>query len=537
MTKGYLCLVLHAHLPYVRHPEHDYFLEEQWLYEALTETYIPLLEIIESLLEDHIDFRLTISLSPTLIEMFNDPLLRHRYDFYLRKKIELANKEVSRLESDNRFSPVVRMYGERFERVKNLYEVRYKKDITGAFKRIRESGRVEIITTAATHAFLPNFSVNRESVRAQVFIAVDYYKKIFGSPPEGLWIPECGYYPGLDDILKEAGIRYFFIDTHGLIYGRPAPRYGTYQPARCPSGVAAFARDAASSKEVWSSVEGYPGDFNYREFYRDIGFDLPADYIKPYIHPDGIRVDTGMKYYRITGKTEDKEPYVREKALETAKEHAGNFLSNREKQAAHFADLLGITPVITAPYDAELFGHWWFEGADWLNFLIRKTAGDSEIIKFITPSEYLNSGVLLQTVLPTQSSWGWKGYSETWLNDLNEWIYPSLHEAARKMSEIARENPDARGVALRALNQAARELLLAQSSDWPFMMAKKTVSSYARKRVKEHLQWFNQLYSGIKSGAVDVERLGHLEKINNIFRDIDYRVYSLDYELSNLSKG
>jgi 1,4-alpha-glucan branching enzyme len=352
-----------------------------------------------------------------------------------------------------------------------------------------------------------------------------------------MWIPECGYYPGLDDILKEAGIKYFFIDTHGLIYGRPAPRFGAYQPARCPSGVAAFARDAASSKEVWSSVEGYPGDFNYREFYRDIGFDLPADYIKPYIHPDGIRVDTGMKYYRITGKTENKEPYVREKALETAREHAGNFLSNREKQAAYFADLLGITTVITAPYDAELFGHWWFEGADWLNFLIRKTAGDSEIIKFITPSEYLNSGVELQTVLPTQSSWGWKGYSETWLNDLNEWIYQPLHEAARKMSEMARENPDARGVALRALNQAARELLLAQSSDWPFMMAKKTVSDYAGKRVKEHLQWFNQLYSGIKSGAVDVERLGHLEKINNIFRDIDYRVYSLDYELSNLSKG
>lgn len=531
MVTGYLCLVLHAHLPYVRHPEYEYFLEERWLYEAITETYVPLLETIENLLEDNIDFRITISLSPTLLEMLNDPLLQDRYQSYLRKKIELVNKEVNRLKNDIEFSPIAKMYKKKFKKTRYFYEVRYKKDIVGVFRRIQENGKVEIITTAATHGFLPNLSMNPESVKAQVFVAVDCYKRNFGKLPGGMWIPECGYYPGLDDILKEAGIRYFFLDTHGLIFGKPVPKYGTYSPIYCPSGVVAFGRDPDSSKEVWSSIEGYPGDYNYREFYRDIGFDLPLEYIRPYIHPDGIRVNTGIKYYRITGKTQNKEPYIREKAIEKAKEHADNFITNRENQIKYIVGLLGIKPIIVSPYDAELFGHWWFEGPEWINFLIRKIANNSNTIKLITPSEYLKLNTKLQTVMPTQSSWGWKGYSEAWLNNLNEWIYPHLHKASQRMVELTRENPSARGLMLRALNQAARELLLAQSSDWAFIMGKKTAVDYAKKRVIEHLERFNILYNEIKKGLIDKDWLNNIEKKDNIFKEIDYKHYSPDSEV------
>ncbi|MBI5049358.1 MAG: DUF1957 domain-containing protein [Nitrospirae bacterium] len=527
MLTGYLCLVLHAHLPYIRHPEYEYFLEEHWFYEAVTETYIPLIETMENLLKDNIDFRLTVSLSPTLLEMLNDNLLQCRYQRYLTRKIELADKEIMRLRSDPEFLPVARMYKKKFEKIRSLYDTRYKKDIAGVFKRIQESGKVEIITTAATHGFLPNLSVNPESVKAQVHAAADCYRRNFGRSPHGMWIPECGYYHGLDDILKEAGITYFFLDTHGLIFGRPAPKYGTYLPARCPSGVVAFGRDADSAKEVWSSVEGYPGDYNYREYYRDIGFDLPLEYVKPYIHPDGIRINTGMKYYRITGKTHDKKPYKKKMAIEKAKEHADKFISNRARQIKYIAGLFDIRPVITATYDAELFGHWWFEGTYWLDFLIRKIASDSKTIKLITPSEYLNLNTALQTVMPTQSSWGWKGYSEVWLNDSNEWIYPHLHKAAGRMAELAREYPCASGILLRALNQAARELLLAQSSDWAFIMKMKTAVDYAKKRNKEHLERFDVLYNSIKNGLIDEGWLSSIERKDNIFKEIDYKIYRM----------
>ena len=183
--------------------------------------------------------------------------------------------------------------------------------------------------------------------------------------------------------MKEEGIRYFMVDTHGILHGTPRPKYGVFAPVYCKSGVAAFGRDMESSKAVWSAVEGYPGDYNYREFYRDIGFDLDYDYIRPYIHVDGTRINTGIKYHRITGSVDlaFKQPYVRQWAMDKAAEHAGNFMFNREKQIEHLYGYLGKKPIIVSPYDAELFGHWWYEGPEWLNFLMRKIHYDQKTIK------------------------------------------------------------------------------------------------------------------------------------------------------------
>ena len=390
MHKGYLILVLHAHLPYIRHPEHEYFLEENWLYEAITESYIPLIDVFDRLLNDNIDFRITLSLSPTLVEMFNDSFLRERYLRYINNLIELSEKELLRNRGDISFEPLARMYNDRFKRVKFLYEESCKKDLTAAFRRLRETGKVEIITTAATHSYLPVLSMYPQAVRAQIRVAKANHIKNFGEAPAGIWLPECGYYNGADNLLEEAGIKFFFMDTHGILNGTPTPRYGVYKPVSCPSGVIAFGRDIESSKQVWSSIEGYPGDFAYRDFYRDAGFDLPKDYIKPHIHPDGIRTYTGIKYYRITGKTEDKMPYVREQALVKAEEHAENFMLSRKRQIEFLYNNVGFKPVITAPYDAELFGHWWFEGPDWLDSLMRKIARAQDVFRTITPSEYLS---------------------------------------------------------------------------------------------------------------------------------------------------
>lgn len=525
MPKGYLLLVLHAHLPYVRHPEDEHFLEEKWFYEALTECYIPLLQVMEGLVRDGVDFRLTISLSPPLLSMLTDDLLQERYRRYLDRLVELAEREIERTRHQPEFHPLAHMYRDLFGKARDYY-YRWHGNLVEAFRQLQDTGKVEIITSAATHGYLPLIGLHRESVRAQIAVAVSTYTRFFGRPPAGIWLPECGYFPGDDWILKEYGIRYFFTDTHGILYASTRPRYSVYAPLYCPSGVAAFGRDTETSKQVWSADEGYPGDFDYREFYRDIGYDLDYDYIRPYIHPSGLRVHTGIKYYRITGKTNWKEPYNPAAAREKAAIHAGNFMFNREKQIEWLARFMDRPPLIVSPYDAELFGHWWFEGPQWLDFLCRKIHYDQDTVKMITPSEYLRLYPRNQVAVPCQSSWGYKGYHEVWLEGSNDWIYRHLHKAAERMVELAATYPAANGILRRALNQAARELLLAQSSDWAFIMKTGTMVNYARRRTKEHIWNVHKIYEDIKNNRLDPEWLALLESKNNIFPDIDYRVYA-----------
>jgi len=526
MGKGYIALVLHSHLPYVRHPEHDRFLEEDWLYEAITETYIPLINVFDGLVADGVDFRLTMSLTPTLISMLLDPLLQQRYLRHISRLIELAGKEIERTKDEPAFHPLALMYRDLFVNARFVFEEKYGRNLVTAFRKFQDLGKLEIITSGATHGFLPLME-NAKAVRAQIMVAVEHHTRHLGRPPKGIWLPECGYYPGLDEILKEAGIRYFFTDSHGVFHATPRPKYGVYAPVYCRSGVAAFGRDIESSKQVWSSIEGYPGDYNYRDFYRDAGFDLDFNYVKPYIHPDGLRVNLGIKYYRITGKTNRKEPYNRQWALERAAEHAGNFLFNREKQVEWLAGVFqDRKPIIVAPYDAELYGHWWFEGPDWINYLVRKTVFDQKTVRLITPMEYLAENPKCQVATPALSSWGYKGYAEVWLDGSNDWIYPHLHKAAARMIELAQEFPEAGGLLRRALNQAARELLLAQSSDWAFIMKTGSHVEYAVGRTKEHVSRFTRLYRDIKGNSIDAGWLAEIEYADNLFPDIDYLVYA-----------
>lgn len=523
--KGYLCLVLHGHLPYVRHPEHDYFLEENWYYEALTDTYLPLLGIWDGLVRDGIPFRLTVSLSPTLLSMMADPLLSSRYLRHLNRLIELAGRELERTRHQPDFHAVAQMYHERFRQARERYRHEYRGDLIGALRRLEEQGALELITSAATHGYLPLHAIHPPSIRAQIRAGVETFTHLIGHPPIGLWLPECGYYPGLDQYLSEAGLRYCFLETHGLTYAQPRPQYGVYAPIYCPSGLAAFGRDPESSKQVWSAEEGYPGDFDYREYYRDIGFDLDYDYIRPYIHPDGIRINTGIKYYRITGKTDHKQAYVRPWALGKADAHAGNFLFHREKQIEWLAPQMARPPIVVAPYDLELFGHWWFEGPEWLDFLVRKLVYDQDTVGLITPSDYLDAHPVNQVTTPCASSWGHKGYHEVWLNGRNDWVWRHLHQAARRMEQLVRDHPSADGLMRRALTQAARELLLAQSSDWPFMMKTGQQSEYAVKRLKDHLLRFLRLSDEIRSGQIDEVWLKELEEKDNLFPTLDYRAF------------
>ena len=537
-VKGYLCLLLHAHLPYVRHPEHDYFLEENWLYEAITESYIPLIDTFSRLTDDRIDFRVTLSFSPALIEMLGDDLLMERYKRHLERLLDLSEREAVRTKRDVRFGPVVSMYRQRFLRARYLFEEIYKGDLVAALRRLQDAGSVAIITSAATHAFLPNLSLHPQAVRAQMRVGSLLHKRRFGRPSRGIWLPECGFAPGFDDYMKEVGLRFFFLETHGVMHGMPRPLYGVNAPILCPSGVAAFGRDVETAKQVWSSIEGYPGDPSYRDFYRDIGFDLDCEHTRSFLRPYGTKTFTGLKYYRVTGNTNRKEPYVIGRAKERAAEHARDFIRSRERQVNCLSDALGIRPVITAMYDTELFGHWWFEGLEWLENLFRGIHFGRQNFSTITPEEYLglrsHQSRGFQTCEPSMSSWGERGYNEVWLNGSNDYVYRHILKAAERMIYLADRFPDADGVLLRALNQAAREVLLSQHSDWTFIMKNNTAAEYAGRRVEEHIGRFTHLYRAVTSECIPEDWLDEIEHKDRIFEDIDYRAYSSECKAGGL---
>src|SRR3990172_5043878 len=431
MPHGYLCLVLHAHLPYVRHPEYDDFLEEDWLYEAITETYIPILDVFDGLERDGVDYHVTMSVTPTLAAMLADPLLQYRYVRHIDNLIELARKEITRTRWQPQFEHLAHMYHDRFLRCREVFVNQYGHNLLAGFRRFLERGHLEIITCGATHGFLPLMTTGRNAMRAQLEVGCREYERHFGRRPAGIWLPECGYAESMDELLRDCGLRYFYSDTHGVVFAEPRPKFGVYAPIVCPkTGVACFARDVESSKQVWSAIEGYPGDYNYREFYRDIGFDLDYDYLRPHLHSVGVRHNTGIKYYKITGRGDHKEPYDPYWAREKAAEHAGNFMFNREKQVEFLHGVMGREPIIVALYDAELFGHWWFEGPQWLDFLLRKIHFDQQNVKTITGPMYLDRFRTNQLSQPVFSSWGYKGYCEVWLNGANDWIYRHLHIAA-----------------------------------------------------------------------------------------------------------
>ncbi|MCL4479170.1 MAG: DUF1957 domain-containing protein [Deltaproteobacteria bacterium] len=520
---GYLAIVLHSHLPYVRHPEYNDFLEEDWLYEAITETYLPLLDAFDRMLNDNIKFHITISLTPTLMEMLKDELLMKRYKHHLSKLIELSEKEIIRTQKDPDFNQLARMYYDRFKHYMDVFEKRYRGDIVSGFKEFIDAGAVDVLASCATHAYLP-LIIDDPWKDNQIRIGVDTYKHWFGLKPSGFWLPENAYIEGVDSLLAKSGIGYTFLDAHGLLNASIQPVYGVYAPICAETGVCFFGRDHQSAKQVWSAKEGYPGDNDYREFYRDVGYDLDFDYIKPYLHSDGSRSNLGIKYYRITGPTDQKEPYNPEWASKKTEIHAGNFVFNREKHIEYLSSIMDRKPIIVSTYDAELFGHWWFEGPEFLEHVFRKLHAINDRVKSISPPIYLKEYTENQIAQPAQSSWGDKGYHEVWLNGTNDWIYKHLHMAQDRMKTLIRIKK-ASPVKHRAINQALRELLLVQSSDWPFIMNSGTNVNYAKKRFISHISRFTYLYEQITNNSIDPEFLNETESKDNIFNWLDYTNY------------
>ena len=513
-----IAILLHAHLPFIRHPEHDHFLEEDWLFEAITETYLPLLDLFFRLAEEGVPFRIAMTVTPTLTHMLRDPLLLARYDRHLACLIALAESEARRLRGAS--AEAARFHLLRLFRVREWWE-EMDRDIVSALEKLQDHG-LELVACAATHGFLPLMELP-SSVDAQVRLGIASHREMFGREPAGFWLPECAYSPGLDEVLARHGIQWTALDSHGLMRADPKPRNAVWTPVFAPSGVAVFGRDRDSARQVWSAADGYPGHEDYREFYRDAGWDAPLDALHPFLH-DGQRKFTGLKLHRITGR-DPKDPYDRAAAMRAVELHATHFVDERTAQLRTLRECIDGLPVVFAPFDAELFGHWWFEGPEWLEAVIRKCAASREVA-LTSPAAYLRAHDALQVVQPAASSWGDAGHWGVWLDPANAWIYPPLHEMEKRMADLARTAGEVSALKHRALSQLARELLLAQSSDWAFLMRAGTARDYATQRTRTHIRRFETLADELAADQIDEPSLAIMEGRDNFMPDIDWRVFA-----------
>ena len=488
--------VLHCHLPFIRHPEMPKYLEEEWYFEAVSETYLPLLEVFDELERDNVDYHLTISLTPTLLSMMADDFLSERLQNYINARLKVLDEEAYRTQGDPSFHPVTLFYRERFQKWADKLKDGGGKYVINEFVKHHKNGYIDIITSAATHGFLIFMVGEPEAITAQIKVGIETHEKLLGIKPSGMWLPECGYTNGFDAILNRYGLFYTFLDQHGIETANPEPPSGCFSPIVTPFDVVAFGRDPESSRQVWSAREGYPGTPIYREFYRDVGFDLDLPHLTPLKH-GSIKTFTGLKYYAITGNGTYKEAYRPGAARRMAHEHAGQFVYHRALQGDYLKEKLGEPPVIVSMYDAELFGHWWFEGPWWLEAVFRRMNENPSVeavtAKAVAAQTIIESkqdnkagGKKVWRAQPSTSTWGGGGYSEVWLNEKNDVIQQFLSDIAAALIDICK-NKYGEVKYKEVLNQCARELLLAQSSDWPFLLSTGQAVSYAERKINAHL--------------------------------------------------
>ncbi len=518
MSKGELAIVLHAHLPYVRSSEPG-SLEEDWFFQALFECYIPLLRTLEAASTcNEQNPKLTIGLSPTLLSLFNDQELKNRFPKWLSIRLRLL-KEIT----DCRVL-AAKALSSRIQTIQKDWE-NCKGDLINRFAALQQLEVLDILTCAATHGYLPLLRENPEAVRGQLKTAVKEHERLFKRKPLGIWLPECAFYEGLDELMEEAGLKYAVLDGHGLLHANPRPRYGLYAPICSQKGIAFFGRDSDSTLPVWSAKDGYPGASEYREFHRDIGWDLTNKKLQE-IGLDSPR-PLCIKLHKVTDQKislEKKDVYDPQSASRKVKEHAKQYIFDRQKQLNKLEEKMGINALLVAPFDAELFGHWWFEGPEFLSEIFLQ-AGINQL-KLTRLKDVLLKSPKLQLCEPSPSSWGQGGYHHYWLNESNSWVVNEWSKAAKAMMhncnfKIKNERHS------RLLKQAARELLLLQSSDWSFILRAGTTTELAKERIERHLNRFWKLINSLaKEEGISNRTLAKIEKEDCLFPLIEIKDWS-----------
>lgn len=524
---GGFTLVLHAHLPYVlTHGRWPHGVD--WLNEATAETYLPLLEVFNDLVEEGISPQVTLGLTPILVEQLADPLFEREFESYLKQKVAAAEedeREFSRVGEPD-YAALAAMWRDHYRRIHERLHGRYGRGIIESFRLLQEGGHLEIITSAATHGYLPLLA-EESAVYSQVRTGVESYRRRFGRQPRGMWLPECAYRPGyrwsspideamepidrrgLEQFLRAGGIDYFIVDSHLLRGGQaigvyldrfdalkrlweqyeeaypPRPEVRDNSPCEIylvgtapdTEPVAILTRDPTTALQVWSSEHGYPGDEWYLDFHKR-------------------RFPGGHRYWRVSLSGPDlalKGRYEPERVEERLRAHASHFVGRLKETLRRHLDERGRPGSVCAPFDAELFGHWWYEGPRWLGHVVRLIEQDPEV-ELRTGSAQVDAAKPTIVVSLPEGSWGEGGFHWIWLNEWTEWTWSHVYEAERRMRALAGKY-DSKGnqILRRLLAQAARELLLLESSDWQFLISTWSARDYGELRVDTHYRNFRRL--------------------------------------------
>jgi 1,4-alpha-glucan branching enzyme len=587
---GAFTFVLHSHLPYARLAgrwPHG----EEWIHEAASETYIPLLQTLYDLKEEGLTFKLTVGITPILAEQLADSLVLEHFDQYLDNQIEAAKKDmiyyqetlpkpVAPKAKDSKGKPVIPLkaengdpstahphlhylatwYRDWYEGIKKAFNDRFNRDMIGAFRQLQNEGYIEITTSAATHGYLPLLGKD-SAIRGQLKTGIASYKRLFGKEPTGIWLPECAYRPayfsdsgevrpGLESMLAEQNIKVFFSETHTITGGKPVGiaagdvlgpygdikrRYvipmpsqylvpernmSTYEPyyvsetmkgasVDSHSGVAVIGRNNRTGQQVWSADWGYPGDFDYREFHKKAG-------------------TSGLQYWRVTGTKVDlahKDYYHPDWAEHKVEQHAEHFARLVADLLREHYDETGEYGLIASNYDTELFGHWWFEGVIWLGKVLRHLAQNPDV-ELVTASGFVEEHPPQRVLHLPESSWGAGGNHFTWDNGETSWMWKPIREAEARMEAYADKYSKPSENEKLVLNQAARELLLLESSDWPFLVTTGQAREYSIQRFSQHLERFVQLSDSLDANRPDVGLAHKYYELDKVFPDIDYRWFA-----------
>ena len=562
---GAFTFVLHGHLPYVlAHGTWPH--GSDMLFECAAESYLPLLQTFDRLAADGISPKVTMGITPVLAEQLTDPVFKEQFSSYLEMRVRTAaeNRDEFTKSKEDDLADLAERWRRHFSSVREAFRGEYGSDLIGAFRRLQDAGHIEIITCAATHAYLPLIGYD-ESLQGQVKQAVRSYERHFGRPPRGFWLPECGYRPryswasplpdagpreprlrkGTEEFLAENGIEYFIVDTATLMGGaavgvyverfeglqrlwerfrasyRPGPvdleksPYEVYLAASAAEDkppVAVFTRDERTGIQVWSGDQGYPGDAWYLDFHKK--------------HFPG-----GHRYWRVTSADSglgSKERYEPDRAAARIPENADHFAHLVHETLAEHAAETGRYGFVCAPYDAELFGHWWFEGPDWLERAIRDIAADPAV-ELVTCSEHLERHTPEAAVSLPESSWGQGGFHWIWLNEWTTWIWEHVYTAEAEFPDLARQALESDDPILADIvAQAGRELLLLEASDWPFLISTWSARDYAERRAALHHEAFARLADmarrraqGEEISADDQQFLAECKERDALFPDLD----------------
>ncbi|MBI5708551.1 MAG: DUF1957 domain-containing protein [Armatimonadetes bacterium] len=561
MSLGRVLLCLHSHMPYVlSHGKSPHGTD--WLMESAAECYLPILRALKRLHNEGIRPRWTINMTPILAEQLADPSFADEFEGYCQSKIDFAIEDQRRFELEGPLwmLGLAAMWQRFYTRELVEFKHEWNRNIIEAFKYFQDEGCIEVITCCATHGYLPLLSTE-ESVHAQVKLGVDNYKKHFGKQPRGIWLPECAYRPGYDwkspveegpegqgdggtgtpwprrgieEFLKEEGIEYFFVDSHMIRGGAPLGTYqnqfpqlaelfarsskffapppeerSEYEHYSLPNGVTCFARDPQTTVKVWSGEHGYPGDPHYLEFHKQL-------------YPGRLRYWEISEDKRDLGK---KGPYDPWKAFENIGNHADDFVRTLKSALAHYRGEHNREGTIVAMYDTELFGHWWFEGPEFLYEVAKRLAHDSDL-RPVSGGDVLDEEPARHVITLPEGSWGEGGYHYVWLNNDNFWTWKRLYPAQRKMVELA--GVKAEGSLAEVIQQAGRELLLAEASDWQFLISTFAARDYSEVRFVDHIERFERLAGiaeALKLGAdmtpADAEFLKDCQVKDAPYQDLD----------------